>query len=403
MDGREAQDAKARERDLFARVAPHLKAAVRSAPGLAKHLEGYDLSSVTDRDALARLPVLRKPDLMAAQAADPPFGGFVNEDELAGSRIFLSPGPIWEPQGQGADPWQCARALHAAGFRDGDHVVNALGYGPTPGGFILDSGLIALGCTVFPAGAGGTEGTVAAFGALSPTGYVGTPDYLKVLLDRAASDGVDASSLTKALVSGGALFPSMRAEYRERGVTVMQCYATADLGVIAYEVDPDGAHGMVVSEDMIVEIVRPGTGDPVAPGEVGEVVVTTFSKAYPLLRFGTGDLSVVMTETFDDGHTNMRLRGWMGRADQRTKVKGMFVDPAQVAAVTKRAGLEAARLVVIREGDGDAMELLYRGEASEDAVREALRAETGLRGRASRVDELPNDGLVIADERDYEG
>ena len=401
MDGRETRNAEAREADLFERLAPHLRQAVAAAPGLARHLEGCDLD-VTDRAALARLPVLRKSDLMAAQREDPPFGGFVDEAQLAGSRIFLSPGPIWEPQGQGEDPWQSARALHAAGFREGDRVLNALGYGPTPGGFILDAGARVLGCMVYPAGAGGTEGTVAAIGALRPDGYVGTPDYLKALLDRAREDGVDASSITKALVSGGALFPSMRTEYGERGVAVMQCYATADLGVIAYEVDAEGAQGMVVSEDLIVEIVRPGTGEPVAPGEVGEVVVTTFSSVYPLVRFGTGDLSAEATGTFDDGHTNMRLKGWMGRADQRTKVKGMFVDPAQVAAIVRRTGIAAARLVVTRDGDADAMELRYRGDAEATGVAEALRAETGLRGTARRVDDLPNDGKVIADERDYE-
>ena len=337
----------------------HLREAVANAPGLARHLEGRDLNA-TNRDELAALPVLRKPDLMAAQREHPPFGGFVDEARLAGSRIFLSPGPIWEPQGEGADPWQATRALQAAGFLEGDVVLNALGYGPTPGGFILDLGALALGCTVYPAGTGGSEGTVEAIGALQPVGYVGTPDYLKVLLDRAEVDGVDTSSITKALVSGGALFPSMRADYAARGVRVMQCYATADLGVIAYETDPEGADGMVVSENLIVEIVRPGTGDPVASGEVGEVVVTTFSKTYPLVRFGTGDLSAVLA-----GGTEMRLKGWMGRADQRTKVKGMFVDPAQIAAVVKAdRALQAARLVVTREGDGDAMELLYRGEAS---------------------------------------
>ena len=403
MDGREATEPQAREERLFARLREHLPEAAKAAPGLGRHLEGHDLGAVTNREALARLPVLRKADLMAAQGANPPFGGFVDEARLAGSRVFLSPGPIWEPQGEGADPWQAARALHAAGFRKGDRVLNALAYGPTPGGFILDAGARALGCTVFPAGAGGTQASVQAIEALRPQGYLGTPDYLKVLLDQAATDGVDASSLGKALVSGGALFPSMRADYRERGVAVMQCYATADLGVIAYETDPEGANGMVVSEDLIVEIVRPGTGDPVPPGEVGEVVVTTFSRTYPLVRFGTGDLSAELEGEFDDGRTNMRLKGWMGRADQRTKVKGMFVDPAQVAAVVRRAGMTGARLVVSREGTGDAMELRYTGESDEAAVAEALRAETGMKGTAVRVRELPNDGKVIADERDYEG
>ena len=402
LDEREGMDAGKREVDLFARLGPHLREACTAAPGLAAHLDGCDLD-VRDRADLAKLPILRKPDLMDRQAADPPFGGFVDESRLAGSRLFMSPGPVWEPQGEGADPWGAARALHAAGFRPGDRVLNALSYHLTPGGFILDEGARALGCTVFPAGVGQTDTQVAAIAALKPIGYTGTPDFLKVLLDHAHEHGVDASSIAKALVSGGALFPSLRAEYEKRGVAVMQCYATADLGVIAYETRTDDgvAEGMVLNEGLIIEIVRPGTDDPVPAGEVGEVVVTTFSKAYPLVRFGTGDLSAVMEGASACGRTNMRLKGWMGRADQRTKVKGMFVDPKQVAALVKATDLDAARLVVTRDGERDAMELRYTGKANAEAVASALREHTGLLGTATQVDALPNDGKVISDERDY--
>ena len=408
FDELERMDAERREEMLFARLPDHLEDAVARLPGMARHLEGRDLD-VSSRDDLARLPVLRKPALMEAQAADPPFGGYVDEARLAGSRVFTSPGPVWEPQGEGADPWGAARALFAAGFRAGDRVLNALSYHMTPGGFILDEGARALGCTVFPGGVGQTEAQVAAVAPLRPVGYTGTPDFLKVILDHAAESGADVSSITKALVSGGALFPSLRAEYAERGVAVMQAYATADLGVIAYETATDGTvhEGMVVNENVIVEIVRPGTDDPVSESEVGEVVVTNFSRTYPLVRFGTGDLSKVLPGSDGGagacGRTNTRLAGWMGRADQRTKVKGMFVDPKQVAQVVAAHGLEGARLVVTREGERDAMELRFRGEAEPDAVAGTLRERTGLGGAVVRVDELPNDGLVIADERDYEG
>ena len=399
-DELETLDPGERERRQFQALSERLREAVAERPGLARHLEGSDLD-IGSRDALAKLPVLRKIDLMAAQREDPPFGGFV-ADGYAG-RIFMSPGPVWEPEA--AEASETARALFAAGIRSGDRVHNALGYHMTPGGFILDAGALALGCTVFPAGAGNTQSQIDAIAAYKPSAYLGTPDYLKTLLDAGTEAGRDLSSIRRAFVSGGALFPSMRAEYAERGVTVMQGYATADLGMVAYETATDGEvhEGMVCTEKAIVEIVRPGTGDPVADGEVGEIVVTSLSRNYPLFRFATGDLSKFLSGTSVDGRTNRRIAGWMGRADQRTKVKGMFVDPAQVASVVRKTGLAAARLVVSREGDGDAMELIYRGDAEAEAVADALRSETGLRGTARRVEELPNDGKVIADERDYEG
>ena len=348
FDALETEDAEVREQRLFSRLADYLPRAVEMSSGLAAHLEGHNVAKVSSREALAKLPVLRKPELMAAQTAKPPFGGFANLNALAGSRVFLSPGPIWEPQGLGADPWLGARSLFAAGFRKGDVVHNALSYHMTPGGFILDEGLRALGCTVFPGGIGNTEMQVEAAAALQPSAHTGTPDYLKVILDKAQEMGVDLSCIKRGLVSGGALFPSLRAEYAERGVTIMQAYATADLGVIAYETSHDGqiCEGMMVNEDLIVEIVRPGTDDPVPAGEVGELVVTNFSESYPLVRFGTGDLSAIMPDPSPCGRTNMRIKGWMGRADQRTKVKGMFVDPKQIGALMRRhENLTAARLV----------------------------------------------------------
>ncbi|EDQ34437.1 Coenzyme F390 synthetase [Hoeflea phototrophica DFL-43] len=380
-------------------------------PALAAWLGNPDPGSLTDRQALAKLPVLRKPDLMEMQAANPPFGGLADADALKGNRVFMSPGPVWEPQGLGIDPWQSARALFAAGFRAGDIVHNSLAYHMTPGGFILDEGARALGCLVFPAGIGNTEAQVDAAKWLNPTGFTGTPDYLKVILEKADEMGVDLSSIKRAMVSGGALFPSLRQYYTDRGVSVLQAYATADLGVIAYEsADSDGAPhpGMIVSENMIVEIVRPGTDDPVVDGEVGELVVTTLNPGYPLIRFGTGDLSAVLPGASPCGRTGLRIKGWMGRADQRTKVKGMFVDPKQIAQVlAKHPEIARARLVVSRSGDADTMVLKVEPAANASPETAAVEATLGsiakLRGGVEIVapGSLPNDGKVIADERDY--
>lgn len=402
-----------REAVLFTNLPAYLSSAVASCPGLAKHLDGIETSTVVDRQSLESLPVLYKSALMEAQQADPPFGGFLNVEAFRhspvqqGTRIFMSPGPVWEPQPIGADPWQSARSLYAAGIRAGDKVHNAFSYHMTPGGFILDEGALALGCQVFPAGVGNTEAQVEAAAFYQPDAYIGTPDYLKVLLDKAIEMGKPLESINKALVSGGALFPKMRAEYLERGVTVLQAYATADLGVIAYESLHDGAvgDGLICSENLIVEIVRPGTGDPVAVGEVGELVVTNFNKAYPLVRFATGDLSCLLPGTSDCGRTNMRLKGWMGRADQRTKVKGMFVDPKQVYTLVKsQAGISKARLVVSRSGDSDALLLRVEGEGIDTSALEAsMQQILKLRGTVEHSKEaLPNDGVVISDEREYE-
>lgn len=407
FDDQETLDPSERERRLFSRLPDHLNQVVAKASGWARHLASVDVSAINSRDALAGVPVLRKPTLMEAQKAEPPFGGFVAAEPGHYGRVFMSPGPIWEPQGTGSDPWSGSRALFAAGFRRGDVVHNAFAYHLTPGGFILDAGAQALGCAVFPAGVGNTEAQLEAIATLKPSGYTGTPDYLKILLDKAAEAGSDASSIKRGLVSGGALFPSLRQEYADRGVAILQCYATADLGVIAYE--SPAMEGLIVNENMIVEIVRPGSNDPVEEGEVGEVVVTNFNTVYPLVRFGTGDLSAVMAGTSPCGRTNMRIKGWMGRADQRTKVKGMFVDPAQIDELVKRfPEIKRARLEVAREDEQDVMVLRVETASGDDAllakVSEALREVTKLKGSvtAAEIGSLPNDGKIISDDREYE-
>ena len=406
FDARERLDPDQREAELFAKLPEFLNHAVSNAEGWAAHLEGRDLAAITSRASLAALPVLRKSELLQRQKDEPPFGRFLAGSLAGVARVFMSPGPIWEPQAEGDDPWNGARALFASGFRHGDVVLNAFSYHLTPGGFILDHGARALGCTVFPAGIGNTDMQVEAIEVLKPTGFIGTPDYLKVLLDRGAEQGRDVSSIKRALVSGGALFPSLREEYESRGIRVNQCYATADLGVIAYE--SEAYEGMIVNEDYIVEIVRPGTDEPVVDGEVGELVVTAFNNIYPLIRFGTGDLSAVLPGQSPCGRTNRRIAGWMGRADQRTKIKGMFVDPAQIAEIVKAHDeVSKARLTVTRAGETDAMALSVEAGAADaglaDRIGQTLRDVTRLKGAVSIVPQgsLPNDGKVISDERDY--
>lgn len=404
-DSLETQDPAAREAGLMQRLPGFIDTAVTHAPCWARHLEGVqDNDLIQSRADLARLPLLRKSDLPELQKAHPPFGGFVTAKPI--QRIMVSPGPIYEPQPTGPDPWRMARALYAAGFRQGDVVHNAFAYHLTPAGFMLDEAAQALGCTVIPAGTGNTEQQAEAMIRLRPNGYVGTPDYLKVLLDRVDEMGGGPATISKALVSGGALFPAMRAEYAARGVEVLQCYATAELGLIAYESGPDS--GMIVNEGIVVEIVRPGTGEPVPDGEVGEVVVTNFDETYPLIRFATGDLSAVMAGLAPCGRTGTRLKGWMGRADQTTKVKGMFVRPEQVAEIGKRhPELGRLRLVVRRAGDQDEMVLIAECASPDEALRarigETLSAVTRLKGAAefAAPGTLANDGKVIADEREY--
>lgn len=404
-DDLETRDPVRRESDHFQSLGPFLETVTNRFPGWAKHLDGHQTGSVISREDLAKLPVLRKPELMEAQASSPPFGGFCAFPAGGGSRVFASPGPVYEIQAPGPDPWRAARALFAAGFRSGDLVQNSFGYHLTPGAFILEEGARALGCNVIPAGVGNTEQQVEAALALRPAGFTGTPDFLKIMLDRALELGRSLDSFERALVSGGALFPGLRAEYTERGIAVTQAYATADAGIIAYE--SPGEEGLILDEHIILEIVRPGTDDPIPEGEVGEIVITVFNADAPLVRFGTGDLSAILSGTSPCGRTNTRIKGWMGRADQRTKVKGMFVDPKQVAAIV-RAHLEVkkARLVITRDQDADAMKLMIESEGSDElsaAVAHTLKTETRMSGRVELVatGSLPNDGLVIADERDY--
>jgi phenylacetate-CoA ligase len=402
-DASETRERAERERDLFARLPGALAAAMR-APAYAERLKGIEPGSVTTREALARVPVLRKADLPALHKASPPFGGFVAEPLSGFARLFTSPGPIFEPEAARADAWGAARALFAAGFRRGDVVLNTFSYHLVPGGFILDSGCRALGCAVIPAGPGQTEQQLEVIAAFRPVAYCGTPDFLKIVLDAATAAGRDAGSIRKALVSGAAFPKSLQQELSGRGIEAYQAYATADFGVIAYETA--AREGLVVNEDLIVEVVRPGTGDPAPDGEVGEIVVTSLEPTHPTIRLALGDLTAVMPGASPCGRTNMRIKGWMGRADQTAKVKGMFVRPEQVAEVSRRhPELKRLRLVVTREGEVDAMTLRAEADTADAAlaaaVGETLQAITKLRGKIELVGPgaLPNDGKVIADER----
>lgn len=406
-DDLETRDPEAREAALMAALPAQVAHAKAKAPAYAQLLDGIDPAEVTDRAALARLPVTRKADLMARQSPASPFGGLAALPVTAAARLFASPGPIYEFETARPGFWRFERALFAAGFRAGDIVHNCFSYHLTPGGWMLDGGARGLGCAVIAAGTGNAEQQVQAIAHFRPTGYAGTPDFLKVLLDKAAALGADCSSLTRALVSGGALFPALRQSYAERGVAVLQCYATADLGLIAYE--SEAREGMILDEEIIVEILRPGTGDPLPDGEVGEVVVTTLNPDYPLLRFATGDLSAILPGASPCGRTAPRIKGWMGRADQAAKVKGMFVQPAQVAAVLKRhPEIGRARLVVTREGDSDVMTLLCevaaRSEGLDEAIARSLQEACKLKGAVELVEpgSLPNDGKVIDDRRSYD-
>jgi phenylacetate-CoA ligase len=402
-DALETRDADAREAALFARL-PNVLRAAMEAPAYAERLRGVDPASVTSRAALARLPVLRKSELPALHRAALPFGGFVKKPPGSFARLFTSPGPIFEPEAADSDPWRGARALHAAGFRPGDVILNTFSYHLTPGGFIMDASARALGCAVIPAGPGNTEAQFELIEAYRPIGYCGTPDFLKILLDAAAAGGRDVASIKRALVSGAAFPPSLQAEIKSRGIDAYQAFGTADLGLVAFETS---AHeGMVVNEDLILEIVRPGTGDVVADGDVGEIVVTSLDEAHPWIRLALGDLTAALPGKSPCGRTNMRIKGWMGRADQTTKVKGMFVRPEQIAEIGKRhAELGRLRLVVSRQGETDVMTLKAESAARSEALRgdvaASLRAVTKLGGEVELTapGSLPNDGKVIADER----
>ena len=380
---------------------------------LAAILSGADASVVNSRAALAKLPVTRKHELLERQKASraqggDAFGGFsalVRGRTM--SRIFASPGPIYEPEGHKADYWRTGRALYAAGFRSGELVHNSFSYHMTPGAFMLEAGALAVGCTVFPAGTGQTEQQLEAIRDLRPDAYTGTPSFLRILLEKAAETSADMACIGKASVGGEACPPSLTAWFKERGVVVYQSYATADLGLVAYETA--AREGLVLDEGVIVEIVRPGTGDPVPVGEVGELVVTTLNPAYPLIRFGTGDLSALLPGSCPTGRTAPRIKGWMGRADQTTKVKGMFVHPGQVAEIARRfPEVHKARLVVSGEMANDQMCLHVETSADTEGlsgqIEAAVREVTKLRSQVQMVrpGSLPNDGKVIEDARSYQ-
>ena len=387
----------------LARALPTQIARAAALPGYAAHLADVVPESVRDIASLAALPVLRKSALMERQAAEPPFGGLTALPATAFGQLFQSPGPIYEPGGRGRDWWRLGRFLHAAGIGADDVVQNCFGYHLTPAGHIFENGAAAVGAAVIPAGTGQTELQVKAARALGATAFAGTPDYLKVILEKADEMGLPLGIKT-AVVSGGALFPSLRDWYSDRGITCLQCYATADLGLIAYE--SDAMEGMIVDEGVVVEIVTPGTGDPVADGEVGEVVVTTLNADYPLVRFATGDLSAVLPGKSPCGRTNLRIKGWMGRADQTTKIKGMFVRPEQVAAfVARHDGVARARVVVSRDGEADRMVVRVEGEGVEPAALAVTAREVFKLGgdiEAVAPGALPRDGVVIEDQRSYD-
>jgi phenylacetate-CoA ligase len=458
-DELETRSPEAREGALMARLPALIEHAQQRSRGWGRRLGGVEPRAIHSRKTLATLPVLRKPDLKTLQQADPPFGGLATDEAGNLGRLFMSPGPLFEPQGTGPDPWRIARALFAAGIRRGHVVQNCFGYHLTPGAWMLDSGARHLGCAVIPAGVGQTEQQIDLIRMLRPDAYCGTPSFLRIIVEKALESKLDISNLTRALVAAEALPPSLRSWFHEHGIgTVLQWYGTAELGMIAYE--SPAAEGMILDEEVILEIVRPGTDEPVADGEVGEVVITTFNPDYPMIRFGTGDLSAVLAGTSPCGRTNVRIRGWLGRADQTTKVRGMFVHPSQVAEIVQRhPEIVRARLVISGEMANDAMLLRCEsqvasggaanaasggatnaasggasnaasggasnaasggagnaasggagnaasgaGSALEAGIAESLRHVTKLRGNVELVPPgtLPNDGKVIEDARSYD-
>jgi phenylacetate-CoA ligase len=414
---REAAPQGDRERELFARLSQALQHAADRAPAIARQLQGVDIASLTSRQALARVPVVRKSQLLEQQTmarqqgetsvAQRVFGGFSAIGWGAAARVFASPGPIYEPESRRPDYWGFARALYAAGFREGQLVHNCFSYHFTPAGSMMETAAHALGCTVFPGGVGQTEQQVQAMADLQPQGYTGTPSFLKIILEKAQEMGVALPSVKRALFSGEAFPPSLCQWFADRGIQGYQAYGSADLGMMAYETS--AREGLVVNEDMILEIVRPGTDEPVPEGEVGEVVVTTLNPDYPLLRFGTGDLSAIMPGISPCGRTNVRIKGWMGRADQTTKVRGMFVHPAQVQAILKRhSRVQKLRLEVHGKIGAEVMlikaETAQPGPDLEQALAESAREITKLRADVQLlpVGQLPNDGKVIHDARNYD-
>ncbi len=403
FDKLETRTAAQRAADLARDLPRQIANAMEKSPAMAAHLGDIDPAAFTTRESLAELPVLRKSSLSVAQQANPPFGGFTTKAPNQMRHVFQSPGPIYEPGGDSHDWWRMGRALHALGIGAEDIVQNCFSYHLTPAGMIFENGAAAVGASVLPAGTGQTELQAQAAADIGVTAYAGTPDYLKIILDKADEMGLDLS-ITRAAVGGGALFPSLRQEYADRGILCLQSYATADLGNIAYE--SPAMEGMIVDEGVIVEIVTPGTGNPVPDGEVGEVLVTTLNPDYPLIRFATGDLSAVMAGQSPCGRTNMRIKGWMGRADQTAKIKGMFVRPEQVATLLERhPEILKARVVATREGEQDVMTVLIEAESADpDAIAATVQGVLKLRGKVEILSpgSLPNDGKVIDDQRSYE-
>ncbi|MEO8156543.1 MAG: AMP-binding protein [Betaproteobacteria bacterium] len=407
-DDLETRDPELRERALMSALPGQIRHAKANTVYFARLLRDVEPDAIRDRKALVGLPVTRKSDLIALQRQSPPFAGMTAVATGDLGRLFSSPGPIYDPQGARGDFWRFGRALFAAGFRRGDLVHNTFSYHFSPAGFMMDLAAQAVGCAVFPAGTGQTELQVAAIADMKPNGYAGTPSFLKIILDKADELQTDVSSLRKASVSGEALLPPVREMLRSRGIDVRQSYGTADLGLIAYETEPMG--GLVVDEGVIVEILRPGTGDPVAEGEVGEIVVTTLSNEYPLIRFATGDLSALAPGVSACGRTNMRIKGWMGRADQTTKVKGLFVHPSQVDQIVRRhPEILKARLTVEHDVErSDRMrlrcEVRNRSETLSQAIAGSVRDVCKLRGEIEFADigSLPNDGKIIEDLRKYD-
>jgi phenylacetate-CoA ligase len=414
FDALETRAPEIREAALMAALPAQVAHAKAHAPAFTDLLQGVEAASVNSRAALAQLPVIRKTELLERQKASRAaggnvFGGFSTLGFGQGmTRVFASPGTIYEPEGTRADYWRMARTMFAAGFRPGELIHNCFSYHFTPAGSMMETGAHALGCTVFPGGIGQTEQQVTAMSELQPAGYIGTPSFLKIILEKAAEMGVALPSVRKALVSGEAFPPSLRDWMIAHGVDAYQCYATADVGLIAYETA--AREGLVLDEGVIVEIVRPGTGDPVPEGEVGELVITTLNPDYPLIRFGTGDLSAILPGTCPTGRTGQRIKGWMGRADQTTKIRGMFVHPAQVAEIVKRfPEVSKARLVVTGEMANDLMALhvetgLLADEGLKARLADAVRDVTKLRGEVHLVaaGTLANDGKVIEDARSYQ-
>jgi phenylacetate-CoA ligase len=410
-DALETRSAGEREAALMAALPKHLAHAKSNALGWARILKDVDAAAITSRAALAQLPVTRKSDLAELQKAVAPLGGLNATPVEKLARLYVSPGPIYDPEGHGADWWRTARSLYAAGFRAGDLVLNGFSYHFTPAASMVEQGARAIGCTVIPGGIGQTEMQAATIRDLRATGFGGTPSFLKLIVEKADELKVDISSLKKAIVGAEYLPPALRQAMASRGIRVMQLYASADLGLIAYEsAMPDGAinEGMILDEGLILEIVRPGTGDPVPAGEVGEVVVTSLNADYPLIRFGTGDLSAVLSGASPCGRTNTRIKGWMGRADQTTKVRAMFVTPKQVQEVLRRhPEVLKARLVVAGETGNDSMllkcETKERPAGLAEAIVASIRDVTKLRGEVELVSPgtLPNDGKVIDDTRKY--